>query len=215
MAINLPKNEQVKILKRFVHCLLAACVCVVAFAQAPVPLALVPDEPVTGVERLTWFTDYTFGPAILLGSALTAGYSTEMNHPHEYGTHWKGFADRYGMQLANVATSNAMEAGLGAIWGEDPHYFRAGGQEAFRGRVGHIIKWTFVAPDRAGTLRPAYARYLAISGSSFLENTRVAPSDSNTKHALDRAALAVLAHMAGNAFHEFWPDVKHKVFHTP
>ncbi len=222
-----------KTLKGFIRCLLPACVCIAAFAQAPVPTALVlpapvsavppapvspaavPNEPVTGVERLTWFADYTFGPPILLGSAITAGYSTEMNHPHEYGTHWKGFADRYGMQVASVATSNAMEAGLGAIWGEDPRYFRAGGQEAFRARVGHVFKWTFAAPDRNGTLRPAYARYLAISGSSFLENTWVVPSDSNTKHALDRTALGILAHIAGNAFHEFWPDVKQKVFHTP
>ncbi len=104
-------------------------------------------------------------------------------------------------------------SGLGAIWGEDPRYSRAGNSASFKARTGHIIKWTFVAPSRNRELRPAYARYLAVAGNNFLSNTWREQSESDTSHALQRTALGLLARMAGNAWSEFWPDAKQKLFH--
>jgi hypothetical protein len=172
-----------------------------------------PSEAISTAERLGWFAQSTVGPASLIGGTISAGFGTLTNQPHEYGTHWDGFGKRYGMRLTGVTTSNAMEAGFGTIWGEDPRYFRAGGNTAFKSRVRRIVKWTFVAPDRNGQLRPAYARYIAISGNNFLSNTWREQSESDTAHALERTALGFAARMASNTFNEFWPDVKQKVFH--
>jgi len=61
-----------------------------------------------------------------------------------------------------------MEAGIGAAWGEDPRYQRDGADTALKSRLGHVVKWTVVAPDKRGELRPAYARFIALSGSSFI-----------------------------------------------
>src|SRR5438477_317518 len=166
----------------------------------------------TASERLHWFTDSTIGPTSLIGGAISAGFGTWTDLPHEYGTHWDDFGKRYGMRLTGVSTGNAMEAGLGAIWGEDPRYARAGDRTAFKSRVGHVVKWTFVAPDRDGALRPAYARYIGIAGNNFLSNAWREPSESDTGHALERIAVGFSAHMAGNAFREFWPDVRRRVF---
>jgi len=168
---------------------------------------------VTAGERLRWFAENTVGPATLIGGTISAGFGTLTNQPHEYGTHWDGFGARYGMRLTGISTGNAMEAGLGAIWGEDPRYYRAGGSASFGKRVGHVVKWTFVAPGPNGSLRPAYARFIAVSGNNFLSNTWREPSEADVPHALERTGLGILARMAGNAFGEFWPDVKQKVFH--
>jgi hypothetical protein len=173
--------------------------------------ALLPAQ--TPEERLRWFTISTVSPASLIGGTISAGFGTWTNQPHEYGTHWDGFGKRYGMRLTGVSTSNAMEAGLGAIWGEDPRYTRAGEGARFKGRVGRLIKWTFVAPDSKGQLHPAYARYIANAGNNFLSNTWREPSESDTSHALERVALGFLARMASNAFGEFWPDVRQRIFH--
>jgi hypothetical protein len=170
-------------------------------------------EPITPGERLSWFAQSTVGPATLTGGLISAGFGTLINRPREYGTHWEGFGDRYGMRLTGVATSNAMEAGLGTLWGEDPRYYRAGRDEPFGKRVGHIVKWTFVAANSNGSVRPAYARYAAIAGNNFLSNTWREHSEANTTVALERTGLGVLARMAGNTFDEFWPDVKQKMFH--
>jgi len=172
-----------------------------------------PPTPITPYERLEWFTKESIAPTNLLGSAVLAGWGTLFNDPHEYGTHWDGFGNRYGMVMSSVVTSNAMEASLGAIWGEDPRYRRASAGSSMRGRIGHVVKWTFVAPDGHGDLHPAYARYLAITGTSFLSNTWREPSEADNSHALERTALGLLGRMASNAWNEFWPDAKRKLFH--
>jgi hypothetical protein len=106
-----------------------------------------------------------------------------------------------------------MEAGLGAIWGEDPRYVRAGARAPFKSRVGHVLQWTALAPNRDGELRPAYARFIAFSGSSFASNAWREPSDTTMEHSLVRIPLGFLGRMASNAFDEFWPDTERKLFH--
>jgi hypothetical protein len=164
-------------------------------------------EAITPTGRIEWFAVSSFGPASLAGGVVSAGFCTLTNHPREYGTHWEGFGDRYGMRLTGVVTSNAMEAGLGALWGEDPRYPRSS-SEGFSGRLGHVVKWTFIAQNRNGQAMPAYARYMATAGNNFLSNTWRESSEADVQHALERTALGFLARMSANAFHEFWPDIR-------
>jgi len=177
-----------------------------------IPGTLPSYEPITARQRLDWFAESSFGPASLLGGVISAGYGTLVNRPVEYGTHWEGFGDRFGMRLTGVLTSNAMEAGLGALWGEDPRYPRDEGKP-LKNRIAHTMKWTFVARDRDGNTVPAYARYIATAGNNFLSNTWRESSEADTSHALERTGLGFLARFTGNTWHEFWPDVKEKLFH--
>lgn len=117
------------------------------------------------------------------------------------------------MRLTGVATSNAMEASIGTLWGEDPRYKRSL-SESFGGRVGHVVKMTFVAENRRGHLIPAYARYAAISGSNFISNAWRADSEATVGSASVRVLLGFLGRMSSNAFQEFWPDVREKFSRT-
>jgi len=194
---------------RLTGALLIPLTALTALAQS----APEPPEQVTAGERLSWFAQSTVGPASLTGGLVSAGFGTLIDRPREYNTHWEGFGERYGMRLTGVATGNAIEAGLGAFWGEDPRYYRAGGDTPFGKRVGHIVKWTFVAANSNGSVHPAYARFAAVTGNNFLSNTWREPSEATTTMAVERIGLGLLARMAGNTFEEFWPDVKQKVFH--
>lgn len=165
----------------------------------------------TGSERMKWLVNSTVGPETLMVGVMSAGLSTARNRPEEYGTSWDGFGKRYGMRLTGIATSNVMEAGLGAAWGEDPRYTRDGGP--FGGRVKHIIAMTFLDHGREGQVMPAYARFIAIPGSNFLSNTWRADSEATTQGALIRTGWGFAGVMGKNAFLEFWPDVRRKVFH--
>jgi len=169
-------------------------------------------QPITGGERLKWFASSSLGPASLAGGLVSAGFGTAFNQPREYGTHWEGFGQRYGMRLTGVLTGNAMEAGLGAIWGEDPRYERAA-EQPFGARIMHAVKWTFLARGRNGEMMPAYARYIATAGNNFLSNTWREPSEADTQHALTRTALGFAARLGANTFKEFWPDVTGRLFH--
>lgn len=172
---------------------------------------LVPYIPITPRQRLRWFVSYTFGPSHLVGGAVIAGATTGFDRPPEYGTHWGGFADRYGMRLTGIVPQNAMEAGLGLALGEDPRYFSARGLP-FKARLANVVRLTFVARRVDGSYAPAYARYAAISGSNFLSNSWRPSSEANTQGALVRIGAGFAGRMAVNAFEEFWPSVRDHFF---
>ena len=101
-----------------------------------------------------------------------------------------------------------MEASIDAIWGEHPRYGRSQ-SEPFRGRLGHVVKATFLATNRQGQLMPAYARYISISGSNFISNAWRPDSEASVGNAAFRTLLGFVGR-SSNAFQEFWPDVRHR-----
>lgn len=176
------------------------------------PNASPPYQPITQRQRLDWLLANTIGPAYLAGYAFTAAWGTALDRPKEYGPSWPGFGKRYGIEMTGTATANVIEVGAGALWGEDPRYFRAP-EKRFRARVGNVIKQTFLARRRDGSFKPAYARFIAIPGSNFLSNTWRADSEANSSDAAIRTLEGFAGHMANNAFQEFWPDVKRHLLH--
>lgn len=169
-------------------------------------------RPITAKDRIDWVVRSTIGPESLVAGLFSAGWGTLFNHPHTYGPHWEGFADRYGMRLSGLALSNTMEAGLGAIWGEDLRY-RRDPEAPFVDRLGHAAKMTFFADYNDGKQRLAYARFAAISGSNFISNAWRAPGDDSAGNAAVRIGLGFFGRFGANTFDEFWPDVQHKIFH--
>lgn len=164
------------------------------------------NQPITARQRLNWWVKSTVGPESLASGLFTAGFGTAINRPREYRPHWEGFGKRYAMRFTGIATGNAMEAGFGALWGEDPRYFRAVGQP-FKGRVKNVIVMTFAARRADGNSAPAYARYIGIAGNNFLSNTWRAESESGIGDACLRTGLGFGGRMSGNAFAEFWPSL--------
>jgi hypothetical protein len=179
--------------------------------SASLPAA--PHQPITPRQRLNWVVDSTIGPETLTVGLLSAGFGTARDAPKEYGPHWGGFADRYGMRLTGVSTGNAMEAGFGSLWGEDPRYrYFRNASEPFKDRLRRVVVMTFVAHDRHRNLMPAYARYIATPGSNFLSNTWRADSEATNRAAVLRTVWGFAGLMGKNAFTEFWPDVRQRIF---
>ena len=171
-----------------------------------------PYHPITPRQSLRWFTTNTIDWSNLAGEVFLSAIGTAPNRPKEYGPHWGGFADRYGMSMTRSATGNAIEAGVGLILREDPRYFRVP-DRPFKARVGNVIRLTFVARGHAGSFGPAYARYVAVFGDNFLSNSWRVRSEANSHDALLRASEGFGGLMVANAFEEFWPDIKMRVFH--
>jgi hypothetical protein len=190
---------------------LAALLATSALAQSKP--SIVPDyKSVTGEQRLSWFVVSTVGPrSFVLSGPISAAWGTALNRPPEYGPHWEGLGKRYGIRLTGVSTGNAIEASLGALWGEDPRYFRSP-DHGFGLRVKYVIRSTFTAPGRDGRWRPAYARHAGNIGNNFLSNTWRVKSESGPDDAALRCVWGITGRMASNAFSEFWPDVKRLVF---
>ncbi len=171
-----------------------------------------PYQPITGQERLSWIVKNTLWPQHLAGGVITSAVGTGLNRPREDGPHWGGFGERFGVRLTGVATSNVMEAGIGALWGEDPRYFTVP-EESFGARVKNVIQMTFLTRRPDGNFAPAYARYIAFSGNNFLANAWRPDSEANVHDAVLRTLEGFAGRMAANAWDEFWPDAKRYIFH--
>lgn len=168
--------------------------------------------PITAKERVDWVVRNTIGPEALLADGFSAGWGTLFNHPRTYGPHWEGYGERFGLSMSGTALSDAMEASIGAIWGEDPRYRRVPGT-GFGHRLEHAAKMTFMAENANGQTQLAYARFIAIPSSNFISNTWRAPGDNEAGNAGIRIGLGFLGRFGNNTFDEFWPDVQKKVFH--
>ena len=142
---------------------------------------------------------------------FSAGLGTACNTPREYGPHWDGFANRYGIRFTGLITSKTMEASFGSGLGEDPRYFPAL-DKPFKERISHLFVITVMATRRDGQLRPADARFIAYASGNFLSNTWRAEIVSDTSHALARTGYGFLGKIASNTSKEFWPDAKKYIF---
>src|SRR5580704_2970843 len=134
-------------------------------------------QPISGKERTQWVVKTTVGPEGLAGELFGAGWDTLLNSaPKEYGTHWQGFGDRLGMSVAGNAVSNTMEAGFGAVWGEDPRYLREP-YASFGHRLRHAAKMTFLAKNRKGKGVPSLPPFNPLPGKNFQSNGWARPGD--------------------------------------
>ena len=171
-------------------------------------------EPITPKERIGWFVRSTVGRRSLFSGLLSSGLGTAVDTPSEYGPHWEGFGKRYGMRLTGISTGNAIDATLGAAWGEDPRYLSAN-HSPFGSRVRNVVDLTFRAYGRDGERHLAYARYTATLGNNFLSNAWRVPSEADWQHALVRTAEGFGARALSNTFREFFPQAVRKLRHQP
>jgi hypothetical protein len=181
-----------------VFCFLALAPLALAQAQFTAPV----NPPIDGHARVVWLLDENLSLASEADDIVIGGAQTFLKTPKEYGTHWEGFGERIGLITANYALKSTMEVSLGSMWGEDPRYFRTTGL-SFKGRVGYVIKMTFMASNRNGKVMPAYARFIAFPASSFVSNEWTPHSQSNASDAVLRVGLGFLSRMGENAWKEF------------
>jgi hypothetical protein len=162
-------------------------------------------------DRLRWILKSTLGPRNLTAGLFVSGWGTWHNEPKEYGPHWDGFGKRYGLRLSVGGTSNVIEASLGSVWGEDPRYKRAEGQPVGR-RLAHVFVSTFVTHDLNGNPMPAYARYIAVPSGNIISNMWRPDSQTAWSDVGVRVGMGFLSRIVGNAFSEFFPDLREHAF---
>jgi hypothetical protein len=167
-------------------------------------------EPITNGGRLVWFAKASFGPTSIFAGVIVAGYQTAFKHPPEWGSGWTGFGDRFALRTADVALSNGIQASLGAVWGEDPRYFRQG-EGSFGSRLGHAAYGVFMDRFHGGEYRPAIARYAGIAGGNFINNYWHPAGMTSLTDEEERVGTGFASKFASNVFKEFWPDVKNHV----
>jgi len=180
-----------------------------ALAQQQTPRI---DEPMTAHERIHWIVDGTLGPKSLGVGALAAAWNTAWNVPEEWGQTWSGAGKRYLQREADVAISNSIETGVGAIWGERSDYIPSG-KRGIKPRVGYALKTVFLAHRPDGHLAPAWGRVAGNTINNLIENSWLPPSATTWQQTTWRSAAGFGSRAIGNVWEEFWPDLSRRVFH--
>jgi hypothetical protein len=173
----------------------------------PAPVTAEAYVPITPAQRVDWIVDGPIGKrSLTVVGPLATAWQTAFNTPEEWGRGFSGIAKRYAQREADVAISNTIEAGLGALWGEDPRYIPSG-RKGIWPRARYAMKTVFLAQRRDGSLRPAWGRYAGNTLNNVLENTWLPPSMTTGGQTALRSGLGMLGRLGGNAWEEFWPDV--------
>jgi hypothetical protein len=164
--------------------------------------------PITLEQRISWITDGTIGLRSLEAGLVATTWQTAWNTPEEWHRGWSGLARRYGAREADVTISNSIEAGLGAIWDEEPRYIPSG-LHGFGARTRYAAKTVFLAQRRDGHLAPAWGRYVGNTLNNVVENAWLPPSITTPRQTLFRSADGFLGRFIGNMYDEFGPDAHH------
>jgi hypothetical protein len=179
-------------------------------ARPSLPLSADAYVPITGLERVHWIVDGIVGPRSLGVGVLGGIWQTGFNTPQEWGRTPSGFGKRYLEREADVAISNTIEAGLGALWGEEPRYIPSG-RRGLRPRVQYALKTAFLAQRRDGRLAPAWGRYAGNVFNNLIENSWLPPSATTPGETAIRSVEGIVTRMLGNLWEEFWPEVRKRI----
>jgi hypothetical protein len=178
--------------------------------QQPAPdpaLTAATYVPITGMQRIDWIVDGTVGrKSLFVVGPLATVWQTAWNNPEEWGRGVDGIAKRYAEREVDVAISNSIEAGVGALWGEEPRYIRSG-RKGIWPRARYTMKTVFLTQRRDGSLNLAWGRIAGNTVNNVIENAWLPPSVSTPGQTVWRSALGFLGRLCGNAWEEFWPDV--------
>jgi hypothetical protein len=177
----------------------------------PAPVTAEAYVPIAPAQRVNWIVDGTIGKrSLTVVGPLATAWQTAFNTPEEWGRGFSGIAKRYAQREADVAISNTIEAGLGALWGEDPRYIPSG-RKGIWPRARYAMKTVFLAQRRDGSLQPAWGRYAGNTLNNLIENTWLPPSMTTGRQTALRSGLGMLGRLGGNAWEEFWPDVARRL----
>jgi len=148
---------------------------------------------------------------VALAGAL-AGLGQLTNQSPSFGQGAKGFGHRLVTNYADQAMGNMFTEGVfPVLLHEDPRYFRRG-TGSIPSRALYALTRVIVTHKDAGGVRFNYSEWLGNASAVAISNAYYPDSrtvlDNGTKLLMQVGTDAV-----SQVLKEFWPDIKHKLFH--
>ncbi len=166
-------------------------------------------------DKWSFATDEVFAPLVVLELGAAAAIHQDRDDYPSYGQGTFGFLRRYGETFAGHASSDYFTGAVFPILlHEDPRYFRKE-QGGFFRRFGYALSRIPVTRTDRGTNRFNFSEFLGNAAGAALSNTYVPVKDRNAQSAAETFGLFMLSDTLVNVAKEFWPDVRHKLFHGP
>jgi hypothetical protein len=171
-------------------------------------------EAITARQKLIIASKDSFDyPLVLLGAAF-AGISQLDNSDPSYHQGVEGFAKRLAANYADQAIGNMMTEGFfPVLLHEDPRYRRIGSSRGTKKyRTWYAFSRIFVTRTDSGGTRFNYSEWLGNSTGVAISNLYHPDGrdwQDNSYKLLEQCATDGISQI----LKEFWPDIKHKLFH--
>jgi hypothetical protein len=152
-------------------------------------------------------------PLVLLAGAF-AGISQLDNSDESFGQGVKGYAHRLVTNYADQAIGNLLSEGFfPALLHEDPRYRRIGSSRGSKKhRTWYAASRVFVTRTDSGGTRFNYSEWLGNATGVAISNT-YHPDDRNWSDNATKLLTQCGTDALSQVLKEFWPDIKHKLFH--
>lgn len=171
-----------------------------------------PFVPLTAKQKFTIGLKDSFDwPVYITSGAFAALYQLENQNP-SFGQGLKGYARRYGTALADQTIGNMMtESIMPSMLHEDPRYFRIG-HGSVRHRALYAMTRIFVTRTDSNQRTFNFAEVLGNSAAVAISNAYY-PDTRDVSDNVERLGIALATDAFSQVMKEFWPDVKHWMFH--
>jgi hypothetical protein len=176
------------------------------------PLATAKYTRLSLKDKFYLFNYRTIEPTAFGKSAFTAGIAQLRDSPEEWGQGVEGFGRRYGHRLLNRGVENIIGFGVAAALHQDGRFFRLG-EGSFGRRLRHAVSQVFVTHTDTGGRTFSAWRFAGNYGAQFVSNAWRPESERGVGDTMLRGTISTIGFDAGsNAFKEFWPDIKRRIF---
>jgi hypothetical protein len=169
--------------------------------------------PLTPAQKFQVFVHHTYAPQTFATAAVDSiAYKITGDDPHyEHG--FPGLAQHYAVELATSESDVFFERFLiPTLLRQDPRYFRAPALP-FLKRVLYSMSRVVITRADDGSQTFNYSRVAGGAASQAIADIYV-PGQKQGLEPIGNRVLFDMGTDAGfNLLHEFWPDVRHKLFH--
>lgn len=176
--------------------------------------ATLEDTTLTADEKFTIASKDSFDyPLVLLSGAL-AGLGQLTDENPSFGQGVEGYAHRLATNYADQALGNMFTEGLfPVLFHEDPRYFRRGPSYGGKWkRTGYALSRVMITKKDSGGSSFNYAEWVGNASAVAISNTYYPDSRTawdNSEKLVEQVGIDAVSQV----LKEFWPDVKHKLFH--
>jgi hypothetical protein len=171
-------------------------------------------QPITSKQKLLIGVKDSFDwPVYPVGGAFALLYQLEDQNP-SFGQGMKGYARRYGTALGDQIIGNMMtESFMPSLLHQDPRYFRIGRRRGgVMYRMGYAASRIFVSRTDSGGRQFNFSEWLG-NGAAVAISNAYYPDTRTVGDNIERLGIACATDAFSQVMKEFWPDVKHALFH--
>ena len=172
-------------------------------------------EPLSASQKFHLAFKNTLDPFQFVVTGIDAALSQNSDDFAGYGQGAQGYAKRFAASYADAFDATIFGGAVfPVILRQDPRYFRLG-TGSFKKRFFYAVLATVRVKGDNQKWQPNYSSLLGNLAAGGISNLYYPPGSRGVGLTFERAFVETAEGSIGTVFAEFWPDISHKVFHTP